>query len=379
MCRCIELLHRDFFSKTLITMAQILFSLIIIMSSLLFGQRDIDVSRQTSITRAIKAVSPAVASINVTQIQDVYSQFSRDPFFDFFFPGRRPKREVHSSGSGVVISPDGYLLTNFHVVENATNVVVTLPGGEEFEAEIVGTDFITDLALLKLDGKYFPYAKLGDSDGLIIGEWVIALGNPFGLFDIAKQPTATSGIISAVDMDFGFQSGRIYKDMIQTDAAINRGNSGGPLVNALGEVIGINTFIFTGSQFAEGSIGIGFAISINIAKDIAEELKVTGKVDRSFSTGLSVERLTPEVVSYLDVPFNRGVIVVEVESESNAEKAGVEVGDIIYAVNGTKISSSREILKIIKESDLRSGSQIKLQIYRDGQKLTKNLILARVD
>lgn len=365
--------------KTLIMMAQILFRLIII-TSVLFGQWDGNASRHTAITRSIKDVSPAVASINVTQIQDVYSPFQRDPFFDFFFPGRRAKREVHSSGSGVVISPDGYLLTNFHMVENATNVVVTLPGGEEFEAEIVGTDFITDLALLKLNGKYFPYAKLGNSDDLIIGESVIALGNPFGLFDIAKQPTATAGIISAVGMNFGSQSGgRIYKDMIQTDAAINRGNSGGPLVNALGEVIGINTFIFTGSQFAEGSIGIGFAIPINIAKDIAEELKVFGKVDRSFSTGLSVERLTPEVVSYLDIPFNRGVIVVEVENKSNAEKAGVEIGDIIYAVNGKKINSSREILKIIKENDLRSGDRIKLQIYRDGKKITKKLILARIN
>jgi len=360
-------------------MVQILFRLIIL-SSLILGQREVDASRQTAITRAIKEVSPAVASVSVTQIQNVYSPFSKDPFFEFFFPGRQPKREVHSSGSGVVISPDGYVLTNFHVVENATNVLVTLPGGEEFEAEIIGTDFITDLALLKLNGKYFPYAQLGNSDDLIIGEWVIALGNPFGLFDISKQPTATSGIISAVDMNFGSQSGgRVYKDMIQTDAAINRGNSGGPLVNALGDVIGINTFIFTGSQFAEGSIGIGFAIPINIAKDIAEELKVSGKVDRSFSTGLSVERLTPEVVSYLDVPFSRGVIVVEVEHGSNAEKSGVEVGDIIYGINGKKISSSREILKIIKESDLRSGSKIKLQIYREGKKITKKLTLARID
>jgi serine protease Do len=269
-------------------------------------------------------------------------------------------------------------MTNFHVIENATEVMVTLPGGEEYEAEIIGTDFITDLALLKLRGRDFPYATLGDSDDLIIGEWAIALGNPFGLFDISKKPTATAGIISAMDMDFGFQSGKIYKDMIQTDAAINRGNSGGPLVNSLGEVIGINTFIYTASQFAEGSIGIGFAIPINLAKDIAEELKVSGKVDRSFSTGLSVERLTEEVAEYLDVPIRQGVIVVEVEKSSNAQKAGVEIGDIITDVNGQKIRSSREILKIIKESDLRSGNKIKLKIYRDGKTLTKYLILASV-
>ena len=345
---------------------------------MLCGQWEVEASRHTAITRAIESVEPAVASISVVQIQDVYNPFTRDPFFDFFFPERSRKREVHSSGSGVVISPDGYVLTNYHVIENATEVIVTLPGGEEFEAEIIGTDYITDLALLKLNGRNFPYATLGDSYDLIIGEWVIALGNPFGLFDISKQPTATAGIISAVDMDFGPQKGRVYKDMIQTDAAINRGNSGGPLVNSMGEVIGINTFIYTASQFTEGSIGIGFAIPINLAKDIAEELKVSGKVDRSFSTGLAVERLTAEVAEYLNVPFTKGVIVVEVETGSNAEKAGVEIGDIISAVNGQKISSSREILKIIKESDLRSGNRIKLTLYRDGKTLTKYIILARV-
>ena len=358
-------------------MVRIYFSIILAVS-MLCGQWEVDASRHTAITRAIESVEPAVASISVVQIQDVYNPFTRDPFFDFFFPERSRKREVHSSGSGVVISPDGYVLTNYHVIENATEVIVALPGGEEFEAEIIGTDYITDLALLKLNGRNFPYATLGDSYDLIIGEWVIALGNPFGLFDISKQPTATAGIISAVDMDFGPQKGRVYKDMIQTDAAINRGNSGGPLVNSMGEVIGINTFIYTASQFTEGSIGIGFAIPINLAKDIAEELKVSGKVDRSFSTGLAVERLTAEVAEYLNVPFTKGVIVVEVEAGSNAEKAGVEIGDIISAVNGQKISSSREILKIIKESDLRSGNRIKLTLYRDGKTLTKYIILARV-
>ena len=358
-------------------MERIIFSILLALT-MLNGQWEVDASRHTAITRAIESVEPAVASISVVQIQDVYNPFTRDPFFDFFFPERSRKREVHSSGSGVVISPDGYVLTNYHVIENATEVIVTLPGGEEFEAEIIGTDYITDLALLKLNGRNFPYATLGDSYDLIIGEWVIALGNPFGLFDISKQPTATAGIISAVDMDFGPQKGRVYKDMIQTDAAINRGNSGGPLVNSMGEVIGINTFIYTASQFTEGSIGIGFAIPINLAKDIAEELKVSGKVDRSFSTGLAVERLTAEVAEYLNVPFTKGVIVVEVEAGSNAEKAGVEIGDIISAVNGQKINSSREILKIIKESDLRSGNRIKLTLYRDGKTLTKYIILARV-
>ncbi len=163
------------------------------------------------------------------------------------------RERVKSTGSGVVISPDGYVITNSHVLENALETVVTLPGGKEYSAETIGIDKLTDLALLKLEGSNFPYADIGDSDNLIIGEWAIALGNPFGLFDVNDEPTATAGIISAVDMDFGTMesSGRVYQDMIQTDAAINPGNSGGPLVNSLGEVIAINTFIFSGSNYSD--------------------------------------------------------------------------------------------------------------------------------
>ena len=153
---------------------------------------------------------------------------------------------MKNSGSGVVISPDGFLMTNYHVVENAERITATLSGGDEFNAEIIGFDNTSDLALLKLDGSIFPFANLGDSDDLIIGEWVIALGNPFELFTISNNPSASIGIISGLNMDFGMQkSGKVLQDMIQTDAAINPGNSGGPLINANGEVIGINTFIFT--------------------------------------------------------------------------------------------------------------------------------------
>ena len=212
------------------------------------------------------------------------------------------KRNARSSGSGVVISPDGYVITNSHVVENAREVFVSLQGGKEFSAEIIGIDHISDVALLKLDGRDFPYASLANSDDLIIGEWVIALGNPLGLFEINNQPTATVGIISAVEMNFGeMKGGQVYKDMIQTDAAINMGNSGGPLVNSEGKVIGINTFIYTGSSYSEGSIGIGFAIPINRAKRIVEELKNTGRVDRSYKTGLTVQPLTPRIALYMEL------------------------------------------------------------------------------
>ena len=239
-----------------------------------FTQITVDNSRQNAITVAIEKVSSAVASINVTQVEQyAISPFQRDPWFEYFFPPEIRQREVKGSGSGIVISPDGYVLTNDHVVENASKIIVTLKGGKQYDADIVGVDELTDLALLKLDGKNFPYVKMGNSDNLIIGEWVIALGNPFGLFDVNQQPTATIGIISGKDLDFGLQNGKVFQSMIQTDAAINPGNSGGPLVNSRGELIGINTFIYTGDSSRQGSIGIGFAIPINRARRIAEELK----------------------------------------------------------------------------------------------------------
>ncbi|HIA78980.1 MAG TPA: trypsin-like serine protease [Candidatus Marinimicrobia bacterium] len=328
------------------------------------AQRSIDRSRETSITQAIKKVGPAVASINVQQKVSAYS--ISDPFFRFFFPPEIYPRK--SSGSGVVISPDGYVLTNTHVIENASNITVTLSGGNEYDAEVVGMDKTSDLALLTLEGRNFPYAELGDSDDLIIGEWVIALGNPFELFSVSNQPTASVGIVSATHMDFGRQreSGRVLQNMIQTDAAINPGNSGGPLVNSIGEVIGINTFILTGSNYNQGSIGIGFAIPINTAKRIAEELKNTGRVDRSFSTGLVVQPLTKSIIRYLEIPFRSGVIVVHVEEGSAAQKAGLVIGDIIVTAGGKNVDSPGGIRDLIAEKDLRSGDVLKLKVYRDG-------------
>ena len=255
-------------------MLRFLFSLhlsSLVFFSLLHSQFDINKSRETAITRAIERVSPAVASINVIQLKEVATRSPfYDPFFQHFFPYELHRQRIKSSGSGVVVSPDGYVITNYHVVENALEIIVTLPGGEEYEAVVIGTDSMTDLALLKSEGGNFSFATLGNSDELIIGEWVVALGNPYGLFDVSDQPTATAGIISAVNMDFGQQkSGQVFQNMIQTDAAINPGNSGGPLVNSHGEVVGINTFIFTGSANSQGSIGIGFAIPIIHAKNIA--------------------------------------------------------------------------------------------------------------
>jgi len=334
---------------------------------------NISSSRETAITRAIELVGPSVASINVEQH---VSSVSFDPFFGFMYP-----RELHpmkSSGSGVVISPDGYVITNYHVIKNADKVTVTLSGGDDYNAEIIGTDETSDLALLKLDGADFPYAELGDSDDLLIGEWVIALGNPFQLFSISNKPTASVGIISATHMDFGKQrSGRVYQDMIQTDAAINPGNSGGPLVNALGEVIGINTFIFTGSDYEQGSVGIGFAIPIKSAKRIAEELRTTGHIDRGYSTGLMVQPVTRSLAGYLDIPFVKGVIVVDINQSSPADKSGLEIGDIILSVNGQAVNRPNEIRTIISENDLRPGDKLNLKVFRDGRNRTIKLKLGK--
>ena len=218
---------------------------------------------------------------------------------------------------------------------------------------------------------------MGDSDDLIIGEWVIALGNPFELFSVSNQPTASVGIISANHMDFGMQkeSGRVLQNMIQTDAAINPGNSGGPLVNSEGRVIGINTFIFTGSNYNRGSIGIGFAIPINTAKRIAKELKTSGSIDRSFTTGLVVQPLTRSMIRHLKIPFRDGVIVVHVDKNSSAQKAGIAIGDIIVTAAGNKVNSPSDIRDIIAEKDLRSGDRIKFKIFRENAYLNIRLKL----
>ena len=343
-----------------------------------FSQFAIDNSRQNAITTAIEKVSPAVASINVTQVQRyTIAPFQRDPWFEYFFPPEIRQRELKGSGSGVVISPDGYVITNDHVVENASKIIVTLKGGKEYDADIVGVDELTDLALLKLDGKNFPYVNMGNSDNLIIGEWVIALGNPFGLFDVNQEPTATIGIISGKDLDFGLQEGKVFQSMIQTDAAINPGNSGGPLVNSKGELIGINTFIYTGDSAKQGSIGIGFAIPINRARRIAEELKSKGRIVRDFTTGLTVQSLDRRTARYLDIPLNEGVIITSILKDSPAGKARLELRDVIVTVENQKVSDLDDILKIIDINDFRAGDKLKLRIWRDDRYYSRTLTLGK--
>ncbi len=326
-------------------------------------------SRQNAITRAVERASKAVCGISVTQIREARrGVYYDDPFFRFFFPDRMPRQAVKSLGSGFIVSPDGFIVTNEHVVHNAAEIVVVLPDGSTTEATLVGADYITDIALLKIEGKDYPYVKIGDSKDVIIGEWVIALGNPFGLFEINAKPTVTVGVVSAVDRDFGRQrNDRVYQDMIQTDAAINQGNSGGPLVNSLGEVIGVNTFIYTGSEYNTGSIGLGFAIPSNRIKRVLSDLKEYGEVNRRWTTGLVVEEIPPMVARYFRLKSTQGVIVTDVSPGSPAARAGVEIGDIIIEVNGQRIRDETDIWRIIDDSDLRGGDILKLKIVREGR------------
>lgn len=321
-------------------------------------------SRRTVITEAASKVSPAVVGINVIQIREYRSPLFDDPFFRYFFPDQG-EQVVKGLGSGFIISSDGYIVTNEHVVHQAAQIVVTLPNGKKYEAASVASDYISDIALLKIAAKEsLPYVILGNSDDLIIGEWAIAIGNPFGLFDMG-QPSVSQGIISATDRDFGKQDDRrVYKDMIQTDSAINSGNSGGPLVNSFGEVIGINTFIFSGNDRAGTSIGLGFAIPINRAKKIIQELREHGGVNRKFRTGLEVENLTYSLARYLGLKNITGVIISNIEANSPAERAGLSVGDVILEINDVAIQDTREIRDVIENMDAKGGDILTLKIYR---------------
>ena len=359
----------------------LLMILVIIANS--FGddiQQSITYSRRNAITNAIESVSPAVASINVIAYKDVRANYGMDnSFFGMLFPDAYHRRKVKNIGSGVIISVDGYVVTNAHVVENATEITVSLQDGNTYNARLAGVDNVADVALVKIDDKVdFPFVTLGDSKDIIIGEWCIALGNPFGLFDVNKKPTATVGIISGTNLDFGAKKdGTVYQDMIQTDASINHGNSGGPLINGEGKVIGINTFIFTGSNVDQGSIGLGFAIPINRIKEIVLELKQFGKVDRYYETGLSVQNLDPYIAKVLKLDVTSGVIVTEVKTNSAGDKSGILVGDVLLEVNKTKITSVHTITNLIYENFYKAGDELEFKVVRENRIINKNLRLEK--
>ena len=337
-------------------------------------------SRQNAITETVRIASPAIVGISVTEVQEIrYSPFGGmfgDPFFDNFFTRRR-NMEVKGGGTGFLISSDGFIVTNDHVAGNAKKIVVTMTDGKKYNAKIIGSDPVSDVALLKIDGEDFPFLTFGNSEDIIIGEWSIAFGNPFGLFDNNAKPTVTVGVISNSGVSFTGTDNRVYKDMIQTDAAISSGNSGGPLLNARSEVIGINTVIYStaNDQRGSGSIGIGFAVPINRANRILETLKQDGKIDRDFTPGFIIQQIDDRIARYFQLSKNQGVVVVEVRRGTPAEKADIEPGDIILEIDGEKIENSEDIEMAIYDGVV--GQTMNILIDRSGETMKKKLYLER--
>jgi len=333
----------------------------------------INKQRANSLTNAIQKVSPAVISVNVIKFREYSSrdQYNLDPrdFFSNFF-----KKYRRSVGSGFLISKDGFILTNEHVVQGAQEIIIAMNDGSEFPAQIIGRDHLTDIALLKIDKQDSPFIPLGSSKNIIIGEWAIALGNPFGLF-VKGDPTVTVGVISATGRDFAPQDYRIYQDMIQTDAAINHGNSGGPLCNILGEAIGMNTFIYSGESRSAGNVGIGFAIPVDRIKQIVEELKKYHGIDRNFYTGMYVQDLTRYTSRLLGYTSGKGVLVVRTDPNSPAEKAGVKIGDVITKINKNDVQNSYDAKDKLLSAALKVGDELDIEVWRANQSIEMKLKL----
>jgi len=340
------------------------------------NNNSISESRQTIITETVKKVSPAVVGINVTEIRqyrDPFGSFFDDPFFRQFFGNRgNYNQKVKGLGSGFIISPDGYIVTNDHVAGNATEITVTLTNAKQYPAKVVGTDAASDICLLKVDADDLPYEILGNSNNVMIGEWVIALGNPFGLFEINDKPTVTVGVISSTGMNLEPLDNRYYLNMLQTDAAINGGNSGGPLVNSVGEVIGMNTLIYSPNG-SGGNIGLSFAIPIDKIKRIITELKQKGSIDRNFDVGFKIQSIDEGIADYYKLPTSKGVIITYVASGSSADKAGLKVGDIIQKVNEYQINNENTLISVFQE--FRVGQTITLHIIRDDKLMEEKMTL----
>jgi serine protease Do len=313
-----------------------------------------------------RAARPAVVNVSTSQRAQARGPLS-DEFFRRFFergPGETP-RGRQSLGSGVIASGDGYIVTNFHVVRGADAIVVRLADQSEHRARLVGSDARTDLALLKIEGRGLPALPFGDSDRLEVGEPVMAIGNPFGL-----EQTVTTGIVSAKERFIG--SGP-YDDFIQTDASVNPGNSGGPLVDSRGTLVGINTAIFSQTG---GSVGIGFAIPVNVAKDVLRQLGDRGTVVRGY-LGVAVTPVTPETREAARLPDARGALVAEVVPGSAAASAGVKPGDVIVRFQGEDVADPRELTRRVAATP--PGTTVKLEVARPGGTATLTAKVTRLE
>ena len=334
------------------------------------GAAPLSPARRTVVVTAAQRVSPAVVSVGVVQTRmvrmDPFGGMFHDEFFDRFFPQPEVRQRVSGLGSGVIVDAAGLVITNEHVVRDAEKVTVTLPDGRQLDAKVLGGSSVYDLAVLHIGGERLPVAPLGDSDDLVVGEPAIAIGNPFGNLLNDTQPTVTAGVISATRRDIKSEATEtgVYKNMIQTDAAINPGNSGGALVDADGQVVGINTFIFTPSG---GSTGIGFAIPINLVRRVLEEVEKYGRV-RVAWPGMQIQEVSPELARQLGWTDAKGMVVTRVEPGGPAAEAGVQRGDRIRQVNGQAVNSLDDAQRAIYGA--RVGDRLVLLIERSGRTLT---------
>ncbi|HYX41545.1 MAG TPA: DegQ family serine endoprotease, partial [Pyrinomonadaceae bacterium] len=317
---------------------------------------------QTSYADVVARVAPAVVTVRAEQRVRAAQQhpFVDDPFFRQFFGDRAPREQQqpqieHVLGSGVIVTPDGYILTNHHVVDGAENIKVDLSDRRTFDAKVIGSDPPSDLAVLKINATNLPVLNLGDSDRARVGDVVLAIGNPLGL-----DQTVTAGIVSAKGRATGVGDGN-FEDFIQTDAPINQGNSGGALINTNGELVGINSQILSPSG---GSIGIGFAIPSNMAKGVMDQLIKTGKVRRG-QLGVGVQTVTSDIAQTLDMKNVQGVIVSSVVPGSAGERAGLKQGDVITALNGQPVNDSNSLRNRVASAP--PGSDVTLNIVRDGR------------
>ena len=314
---------------------------------------------------------PSVMNISSLQVVRQVSPFTSDPLFRYFFGDDNygPRNRVSQSlGSGVVVSSDGYILTNNHVVGDAshTSVSVVLPDKRELKAKIVGTDEFTDLALLKIDAHAQPVLPWGDSSKLKVAEWVLAIGNPFQL-----NQTVTLGIVSALGRSLGGNLAT-YEDFIQTDAAINPGNSGGALVNARGELIGINTAIFSETG---GYQGIGFAVPSNLARHVMDDLLKYGEVQRGTIPGIVVTSLTTQLADELGAPSTRGALINQMARQSDAYAAGLRPGDVIVSFNSRPVDDASAFMRMLADSKV--GTSAKLEIVRESRHLEMTVPITR--
>ena len=308
-----------------------------------------------------RAVKPAVVNVSVRGMQK--DQGDADDFFHQF-GGRAPRRMVRGLGSGFVINAEGYLVTNNHVVDGASEIKVKFADGRELNGTVVGRDAKTDLALLKVDAHNLPVVPLGDSARLEVGEPVMAVGNPFGL-----EQTVTTGIVSATGRVIGEGP---YDDFIQTDASINPGNSGGPLINARGEAVGINTAIVSGNG---GSVGIGFAIPTNLAKPVVTQLASGGHVTRGW-LGVAIQPMTPELAKGFGLDSPTGAVITAVTDGSPAQKAGLVRGDVITRYDGRVVARASDLPRAVAETPI--GRSVPMEIVREGQKKTLTVTVAKL-